>query len=226
MAKPLNAHDPKSCGRKPLRVGLPPPAPIPSSSKPLYENAYLLAYVTGLALGDGNLSNPNGRSTRLRITCDTRYPKLITKIRRSIRALLPNNKVSIVRKDGNCIDISCYSNHWERILGWRAGGGSKIVQHVSVPSWIKDSDQYKVHCLRGLVETDGCIYIDRGYPMVMFASAIPSLARDVQEMIRSLDFGSHLYKIVRKGHRGRPIYRVKLSKKVQDFLTLVRPEKR
>lgn len=224
VAEPRYARDPKSRGRKPMRVGLPPPAPLPFSSKPLSEDAYLLAYVIGLALGDGTLSN-HVRAVRLRITCDLRYPKLIEKIRRSVQALLPNNKASIVHRPGNCVDVSCYSNHWERILGWRAGRGSKVVQNVSVPSWIKGCDQYKVHCLRGLIETDGCIYSDRGYPMVMFASVIPPLARDVHEMIRSLDFGPHLYKIARK-ESPRPVYHVRLSKKVQDFLALVRPEKR
>jgi len=41
----------------------------------------LRAYLIGVALGDGNLSNPNGRAVRLRITCDTKYPALIAKIR-------------------------------------------------------------------------------------------------------------------------------------------------
>ncbi len=203
----------------------PTPGTMPRSSKPLNGDKFLLAYVIGLALGDGTLSN-HIRTVRLRITCDIRYPRLIKKIRRSVQALLPNNKVSIVRRPENCVDISCYSNHWEGILGWRAGRGSKIDQKVSVPSWIKDSDQSKVHCLRGLIETDGSIYVDRGYPMVMFTSVIPQLARDVHVMMLSLDFASRFYEIERTEYPHRPVYHVRLSKKVPDFLALVRPEKR
>ena len=40
-----------------------------------------LAYIIGIALGDGNLSNPNKRAVRLRITCDTGYPGLIENIK-------------------------------------------------------------------------------------------------------------------------------------------------
>jgi hypothetical protein len=77
----------------------------------LNENKLLQSYVIGLAIGDGNLSNPNGRATRLRITCDKKYPLLIERIISSLQSLLPQNKVSIVvRKDG-CMDISVYSNH-------------------------------------------------------------------------------------------------------------------
>lgn len=92
----------------------------------------LLAYVVGIALGDGNLSNPNGRATRLRVTCDLQYPHLARRITRCLRALLPDNRVGSVRKRSRCIDISCYSNHWEQLLGWRVDRGSKITQGVSI----------------------------------------------------------------------------------------------
>ncbi len=104
------------------------------------------------------------------------------------------------------------------------GKGSKIDQRVSVPTWIKENDEYKVYCLRGLLETDGTIYSDRGYPMVMFTSAIPKLANEVYQMILSFNFVPHLYKIT-QNRNGHTIYRVRLSKKVSEFLVLVRPEK-
>ena len=85
--------------------------------------------------------------------------------------LLPGNRVAFIRKDDACLDVRCYSNHWEGLLGWRVGQGSKIAQDVKVPTWIKERRDYVIPCLRGLIETDGSIYVDRGYPMVMFANA-------------------------------------------------------
>lgn len=35
--------------------------------------------------------------------------------------------------------------------------GDKVKQQVDVPDWIKSSIKYKVACLRGLMDTDGCI---------------------------------------------------------------------
>src|SRR3989344_4325096 len=57
------------------------------------------AYVVGIALGDGNLSNPNGRAVRLRITCDKKYPYLIKKIEKALRVVAPQNKVSRIDRD-------------------------------------------------------------------------------------------------------------------------------
>lgn len=195
-----------------------------SKPKPCPRHSALLAYVVGLALGDGSLSNPNGRATCLRITCDLKYPHLIQKIAASIQKLLPWNKVSSVRKWGNALDIQCYSKHWESLLGWRVGKGSKIIQQVSIPDWIEESDKFRIACLRGLLETDGSIYIDRGYPMVMFVNCAEALARGVHRTMVALGFSPHLYYFINNKPRS-PVYHVRLSKRVQEFLALVRPEK-
>ncbi len=71
-----------------------------------------LAFVVGVALGDGNLSNPNGRAVRLRVTCDVKYKRVIEDIQSAIAVLMPHNKVSIIKRTENCVDVSCYSNHW------------------------------------------------------------------------------------------------------------------
>jgi len=184
------------------------------------------AYIIGIGLGDGNLSNPNKRAVRLRVTCDKKYPKLIQKIRKSISIILPKNRVSIVdRKDG-CVDISCYSNQWEGILGWKAGEGSKAKQKIGIPEWIKQEKRYEIECLRGLIETDGSIYNDRKYKMVIFTSSVFRLANDVYSSIIKIGFNPRFYKIEKTGkNKNRTIYHVRLSRETEDFINLVKPEK-
>jgi len=189
------------------------------------ENKLLQAYIIGLAIGDGNLSNPNNRATRLRITCDKKYPLLAKRITKSLQSLFPQNKVSIVDRKENCIDISVYSNHLEKLLGWESGKGSKFLQKVSVPCWIKESEKYKINCLKGLIETDGSIYFDRGYKTIMFSTIIPKLANDVLEIMNSLEFKPKIYKIKRSSSSQKTIYNIKLSKNVSKFLNIVGPEK-
>jgi DNA-binding transcriptional regulator WhiA len=196
-------------------------------NKILNRNKDLKAYIVGLAIGDGNLSNPSGRATRLRITCDKKYPLLIERIKNSLGLLLPENKVSIVMRDKNYLDISVHSNYLENLLGWRANMGSKFIQNVSIPEWIKTSDSFKINCLRGLIETDGSIYNDRGYKMMMFVTIIPKLAIEVAEMIASLGFFPHLYAIndKKEKYNKKTLYHVRLSKNVEKFLDIVKPEK-
>lgn len=53
-------------------------------NKRVSSNKLLHSYIVGLAIGYGNLSNPNGRATRLSITCDKKYPKFIGHISDSL----------------------------------------------------------------------------------------------------------------------------------------------
>jgi hypothetical protein len=179
-----------------------------------------------VALGDGNLSNPNGRAVRLRVTCDTKYPKLILKIQRALSKAFPTNKVSIVLRHENYVDVSCCSNKMEKLFGWKVGKGSKFIQKVFVSKWILKSKTFSIKCLCGLIETDGSVYNDRGYNMVMITSIIPSLAQNVYEMILSLGFQPRIYKIVpNTKFNSQPVYRIRLSKNVEEFLKLVQPQK-
>jgi DNA-binding transcriptional regulator WhiA len=147
----------------------------------------LHAYIIGLALGDGNLSNPNGRAVRLRVTCDKKYPVLFSCIKTSLQNFLPDNVVSIVDRK-TCVDVSCYSNKFEKLLGWKAGGGSKIKQKVRIPEWILRDKIYIRECLRGIIQTDGSIFNDRGYKMVNIVSSIPSLAHTVVHAITIISY--------------------------------------
>ncbi len=185
--------------------------------KTINPDPVLRAYIIGVALGDGNLSNPNGRATRLRITCATAYPRLIESIVAALHAFLPENKVTIHEQRGNCVYISCYSNCWEHVLGWKAKAGSKAKQCIRVPPWIMRNRKAMISCLRGLIETDGSIYRDRGYPMVNFTSVIPTLTRDVIRIMHNLGFAPHAY--TRKtNHRDKHV--VRISKNVQEFVQL------
>jgi DNA-binding transcriptional regulator WhiA len=181
----------------------------------LNPDKFLQSYIIGVALGDGNLSNPNGRAVRLRVTCDKKYPKLIVHIKSSLKALLPENKVGLVNKTG-CIDISVYSNQLPELIGYPWNGGPKIVQDVGVPIWIKSNVQYYKECLRGLFQTDGCIYNDRGYVMVNFTSAGKRLADDVLLMMNKLEYHPHVQKIYQNKIYVR--YTVRLSKDVKGFI--------
>lgn len=178
-------------------------------------NEKVLAYLIGVGIGDGNLSLLNGRTVRLRVSCDTKYPQIIRTIIYAIKIILPENKINIVKNKGNCVDIVSFSNLWEQWLGWRADGGSKMHQCVSIPKWIKENGEYKRACLRGLIETDGSIYLDRGYRMVNFTSFIFELASDVLWLLTSLGYKAHMYKLRdRKNYK----YIIRISKNVDQFI--------
>lgn len=230
MAELAYAIDSKSIALTGLWVRLPPPAPYTKMLRKIDKRKKsVLAYVIGVALGDGNLSNPNGRAVRLRVSCDAKYPNLVNNIKKAIQTVFPENKVSTVNKPRNCVDISCYSNQWEELLGWKAKGGPKHKQNVNMPAWIFKSKKYLANCLKGLIETDGSIYEDRGYQMMMFTTIIPGLAESFNLGVKNLGFEPHLYKLesqkTKNGSEKQTLYHVRLSKDVKNFVKLVKPKK-
>jgi DNA-binding transcriptional regulator WhiA len=176
------------------------------------------AYIIGVALGDGNLSCPNGRATRLRVSCDKRYLNLIEEIKHSLSSVFPKNKVSLVlsRKD-NCIDISVYSNQLNGLIPWKVNCGSKIEQQAHIPEWIMQDSNYSKACLKGLFQTDGSIYNDRGYTMVNFTNLIKPLINDVYTIISELHHTPHLYSSVQQN--GNIKYVIRISKNTSEFIS-------
>lgn len=176
------------------------------------ENAR--AYIIGCALGDGNLSNPNGRVTRLRITCNKSYPEIAKAIVSALKVLFPANKVSIVnRYNEECFDISVYSKRLDELMPWKVGAGSKIAQGARVPRWILGNKVLMQQCLRGLIQTDGCMYTDRGYVMVNFVNHNKSLAEDVRDMLTCLGFQPRFNTLTLP--YGATRYTVKVARKEQ-----------
>ncbi len=191
-----------------VRVQVPPAAQIKAIDKKV------LAYIVGIALGDGNLSSPNKRVTRLRISCDERYPAIAEEIITALKQLLPHNKVSIVRrKHQNCFDISVYSKALDEWMPWKVGQGSKAKQEARVPVWIRKNQLYTEECLRGLIQTDGCIYKDRGYQMVNFVNNSRLLAEDTRDMLSELGYRPKFNLL--KLSSGKIKYTVKVSRTVE-----------
>ncbi len=195
----------------------------PTSGTMDYKNSHS-AYIVGVALGDGNLSNPNGRAVRLRITCDDAYPVLQQKIITSLSSVFPTHPVNTYKRKQNCTDIYCYSNELESILGWKAEKGSKEKQQVRLPGWIFSNKEYMRNCLCGLIETDGSVYKDRKYTYVNFTSIIRGLAQDVMILIDLLGYSSTIHSTIQKN--GKRKFVVRVCKRSLEFIEKIGIQKK
>ncbi|RJQ35211.1 hypothetical protein C4568_01160 [Candidatus Parcubacteria bacterium] len=185
-----------------------------------------LAYIVGVALGDGNLSKVS-RAIRLRITCDTKYSGVSEEIQKNLKMILPNNRISIVRVPGKNTfhNISIYSNKLSELMPWKVGLGTKYAQKARVPDWIKCNTVYMSACLRGLIQTDGSIYEDRGYRMINFTNQTQELIEDVAEMSKCLGLRPMVSKTM---DLRRPKYTVRFARKleVEKLIALIGLHKR
>lgn len=180
------------------------------------------AYIIGIAIGDGNISNPNGRTYRLRITCDARYPKIISMVVSSLKKVFPKNKVSLIPKKKTAFDVSVYNKKINEILGWKLENGKKINQKILIPDWINSDKEFIKFFIKGLFESDGSIYYDRGYIMTNFVSYNKEVIDYLLLKIKAFDFEASLSKYKEKnGMR----YTVRICKKSKEFIQYFNIEK-
>lgn len=181
-----------------------------------------LAYITGMAIGDGNISNPNGRAYRLRITCDIAYPGIMARIVSYLKVLFPKNKIGITVRPRNCIDISIYNKQINTLFGWDMHSGKKIDQIIKIPDWIYRDRVFTIRFIKGLFESDGSVYFDRTYKMANLVSYNAEIIDFAFLEISKLGFMPRRYKILQKNHIKHTL---RVSKDVDKFLNLFNIQK-
>jgi hypothetical protein len=127
------------------------PKPI---KKPKFSKE--LAEFTGIMLGDGGVSQYQIYIT-LHLKDDKEYSDFVS---RMIKRLF-NVPVHVFgRKDDSTIRLVVSRRGLVDFCRERIGLkiGNKIKQQVDIPSWIKQNKRYSVACLRGLMDTDGCLF--------------------------------------------------------------------
>jgi intein/homing endonuclease len=156
-----------------------------------------LAEFFGIMMGDGSIT-PQQIIITLHAKDDLEYAHfvsdIITKLFKSPPSLRFRNNSNVVILRLSRIALVKYLEQW----GLKKG--NKIKQNMDVPEWIKANESYRVSCLRGLVDTDGCIfehsYKVRGklyrYTKFCFTSYSLPLRHSVFEMLRQLGFNPRM----------------------------------
>lgn len=122
------------------------------------EQAY--AYLLGVYLGDGCLSEHPRSVYRLRIACDISYPAIINEIAARIVSVTGKDSVGFVEKEG-CVEVYSYWKHWPCLFPQHAPGRKheRIIELLPWQASIVES--YPKALIRGLIHSDGNRHINR-----------------------------------------------------------------
>ncbi|WP_371682386.1 hypothetical protein [Kitasatospora sp. MMS16-BH015] len=113
------------------------------------------AYLLGLYLGDGCISEGRRQVHTLRIACGDAWPGLIEECVRAVRAVMPKNRVCRVQAPG-CTSVVSSSKHWPCLFP-QHGPGPKHQRPIVLTAWqqrIVDGEPWQL--IRGLIHSDGC----------------------------------------------------------------------
>src|SRR5258708_779653 len=170
----------------------------PEAAHPLPPSAEL-AYLLGVISGDGCLYQ-HKRTCELYITCDNDYPDLIEKYVALVKSLL-SGKVRLDHpKESDCTVIRLCNSNLPVLLNLPCG--AKKADSYPIPEWIFDSVEFVKPFIRGLIETDGGIYIiHRGKACGWHCHFTAYLEPIMLAFLRGT--GLLGYEFQRKGHKAR-----------------------
>jgi len=182
---------PKKSHRKTIR--------IPKASE-------LLAEFFGIMLGDGGINNLWQANITMNSIKDAEYSLYVKKLIQNLFDISPAIRK---RKGRNAVVISVASTTLVDFLVTHGlPRGNKLKNGVRIPDWILQKRSYRIACVRGLMDTDGCLFVHshrvRGKPYknigLCFTSYSPEMLGQVVGVFEEFGVIPHI------GSQGRDIY--------------------
>lgn len=116
-----------------------------------------MAELVGIIMGDGGISNPWQLVISMNSISDLHYSYYVTSL---IKDLFQVNVFIRKRRYENTLNLVVTSTTMvDFLVSKGAVRGNKIKQNMDMPQWICNNPEYKKAFIRGLMDTDGCLYI-------------------------------------------------------------------
>jgi hypothetical protein len=159
---------------------------VPRKSKKLSE-------FVGIMIGDGSITKSQIQISMSSVV-DKEYSDHVKTLIEELFNVSPSiinipcsNVIKIIVSRKNLVDYC-------KKIGLKEG--NKLKNHLSIPFWIKNNTAYKKSCLRGIMDTDGCIFSEchkyknkiYKYKRWNITSASPYLRKDISDILNDLDF--------------------------------------
>ena len=165
-----------------------------------------LAEFFGIMMGDGGINNDWQANITVNSVADFLYSKYVAELCKKLFGIEPALRK---RKNTKALVISLTSISIVEFLVLNGlPRGNKLKNGLSIPKWILSKSLYKKACVRGLVDTDGCMFVHthkvngKVYNNIglTFTNYSLDLVFQVAEILQEFGITPHISK------RGRDIY--------------------
>lgn len=152
------------------------------AAKPMAFTAERYAHLLGLYLGDGCISRL-GRTYSLRLSLDAKYPGIVAEARSLLETCFTMNRVCqhAAGERRTTMVLCLYNNHLPCVFP-QHGAGQKQLRRIALEPWQQElvaSAPWSL--IRGLIQSDGCRFINRTgryvYPSYDFTQVSDDIRR-------------------------------------------------
>lgn len=118
----------------------------------------LLAEAFGILAGDGHIG-----TYQISVTTNSRtdfeHAIYIQKLFKRLFGLRISFRTR--RRQNACVIYVSSKDLCAKLVSMGLVRGNKIALQLSTPTWIRENNSYRINFVRGLFDTDGCVYVDR-----------------------------------------------------------------
>lgn len=118
-----------------------------------------LAELMGIIAGDGGINNDWQVNITLNSILDYQYASYVCNLVQKLFNIEPTRRTR--PKENTLVIVTTSTSVVDFLILMGAVKGNKIRNNIKVPIWIKNNDLYEKAFIRGLVDTDGCLYIHK-----------------------------------------------------------------
>lgn len=122
---------------------------------PVLTKSISSAELAGIILGDGGITH-----YQIKISLDRNVDRAYAEnVKEIVKLVIGEYPAFYDNKNDNVINL-CISgvNLIHKLSEWGIKEGNKIKNLIDFPKWIWESPDYQRACVRGLMDTDGCVY--------------------------------------------------------------------
>lgn len=151
-----------------------------------------LAEFFGIMIGDGGITKYQCSITLNSVT-DSKYVYFVEKL---IYQLFKIRPARLHKKNTRALTLSVSRKKLNDFL-WKLGlnKGNKLLQGLDIPKWIIENPTYQKACIRGLFDTDGCLFQEThfvkkkkySYPRLNLVTGSRPLSTSVINILGTLD---------------------------------------
>lgn len=189
------------------------------ASKPIRFTADDYSELLATYLGDGCISS-GPRTSRLRISLDTKYPGIIADTVALLRRCFLLNRVDTVPfHDGACVNVSLYSVHLPCVLP-QHGPGMKHHRRIQLEPWQREAfEAAPWPFIRGCIRTDGCAFVNRTGRYEYLSYEFGNMSTDIVELfVAACDRVGVFTRANQNGRKG--IWSVRINRRASVALML------
>jgi hypothetical protein len=158
-------------------------------SRPIALAAEPYAELFGLYLGDGHITD-FARTQRIRLFLDARYPTIVDDAEHLIRTMLPGNRVGrMAAEEGRMAVVWSYSSHLSCLFP-QHGDGKKHDRPIVLEPWQRELVAAAPWALlRGLIRSDGCVFVNRTGRYEYLSYEFANLSSDILDLCEETSHG-------------------------------------